>query len=302
MVESMATRPNNIDLLSPRLMAQLERLELVSRKVFRGRFKGERRSPRRGQSAEFADFRNYVPGDDLRFVDWNTYARLDRLFLKMFFAEEDLHFYTLIDASRSMDFGTPTKLHAAKQLAAALGFIGLIRSDRVRIETVGPSAQRPAPVFRGRQSTRRMVEYLSAIQAERASSLTAGVKDFCIRNSGKGVVVLISDLLDKEGYADALQYLLSRNLDVYVVHLLSADELDPDIRGDLQLVDSEDRDLAEITASALLLKRYQKNLKDFIDTADEFCTRRGIGYVLANNQTPIEALVSKYLRKRGLVR
>src|SRR3954447_21620848 len=128
-------------LLSPELMAQLERLELVSRKIFRGRLKGERRSKRKGQSVEFADFRNYVAGDDLRFIDWNTYARLDRLFLKMFFEEEDLHFYTLIDASMSMDFGTPSKLQYAKQLAAALGFIGLVRADRVKIETLGQSTR-----------------------------------------------------------------------------------------------------------------------------------------------------------------
>jgi uncharacterized protein (DUF58 family) len=110
-------------LLSPELLAQLERLELVTRKVFRGRMKGERRSRRRGQSVEFADFRNYVPGDDLRFIDWNLYARLEKLFLKLFLEEEDLHFYTLIDASASMDFGEPTKLHFAKQLAASLGFM-----------------------------------------------------------------------------------------------------------------------------------------------------------------------------------
>src|SRR3954465_4971244 len=110
------------ELLTPDLLAQLERPELGTRKSFRGRMKGERRSKRKGQSVEFADFRNYVAGDDLRFIDWNTYARLDRLFLKMFLEEEDLHFYALLDASQSMSFGTPTKLHYAKQLAAALGF------------------------------------------------------------------------------------------------------------------------------------------------------------------------------------
>src|SRR5882762_4040510 len=107
-------------LLSPQLLAQLEKLELVSRKIFRGRMKGERRSKRKGQSVEFADYRNYVAGDDLRFIDWNTYARLDKLFLKMFLEEEDLHFYALVDASPSMTFGEPSKLHYAKQLAAAL--------------------------------------------------------------------------------------------------------------------------------------------------------------------------------------
>src|SRR4029079_10354876 len=133
-------------LLSPQLLAQLEKLELVTRRIFRGRMKGERRSKRKGQSVEFADFRNDVPGDDLRFIDWNTYARLDRLFLKMFLEEEDLHFFTLIDSSQSMNFRTPTKLDYAKQLAAALGFVGLIRADRVKIETLGQSATQPGPV------------------------------------------------------------------------------------------------------------------------------------------------------------
>src|SRR4051812_36228267 len=123
----MSTTPINTStaLLSPELMPQLERLELVSRKIFRGRLKGERRSTRKGQSVEFADFRNYVPGDDLRFIDWNTYAPLDRLFLKLFFEEEDLHFYALLDASPSMAFGTPSKFDYARQLAAALAFVGL---------------------------------------------------------------------------------------------------------------------------------------------------------------------------------
>ena len=121
-------------LLSPALLAQLERMELVSRKIFRGRMKGERRSKRKGQSVEFADFRNYVAGDDLRFIDWNMYARLDKLFLKLFMEEEDLHFYTLIDVSPSMQFGSPTKFQYAKQLAGALGYIGLCRADRVKIE------------------------------------------------------------------------------------------------------------------------------------------------------------------------
>src|SRR6195256_4460482 len=115
----------NLPLLSPQLLAQLERLELVTRKIFRGRMKGGRRSKRKGQSVEFADFRSSVPGDDVRFIDWNTDARLDRLFLKVFLEEEDRNFNALIDTSRSMDFGTPTKLEYAKQLAAALGFIGL---------------------------------------------------------------------------------------------------------------------------------------------------------------------------------
>src|SRR4029434_2233849 len=152
-------------LLPPDLMAQLERLELVTRKVFRGRMKGERRSKRQGQSVELADFRMYVPGDDLRSLDWNLYARLDKLIIKLFLEEEDLHFFTLIDASLSMDYGQPTKLEYAKQLAAALGFVGLIRTDRVRIETLGQSVHHRGPVLRGRRGVWRMLDYLSAIQA-----------------------------------------------------------------------------------------------------------------------------------------
>jgi uncharacterized protein (DUF58 family) len=297
----MSTTARNDVLLGPEFLAQLERLELVSRKIFRGRMKGERRSTRKGQSVEFADFRNYVPGDDLRFIDWNTYARLDRLFLKIFFEEEDLHFYALIDASGSMSFGTPSKLRYAQQLAAALGFIGLIRGDRVRIETLG-QGNVPGPVFRGRQSVWRMQNHLLSIEPDQTATLSQGVKSFCIRNGGKGIVILISDLMDKTGYEAALKFLLSRQMDVYVIQVLSAEELDPDIKGDLKLVDCEDDDVAEISASAPLIKRYKKTLAAFVDGTREFCTRRGMNYLLANNQLPVEQLVSGYLRKRGLVR
>src|SRR6201981_2507835 len=121
-------------LLSPEFLARLEQLELVSRKIFMGRMKGERRGKRKGQSVEFADYRNYVIGDDLRFLDWNLFARLDKLFIRLFMEEEDLHFYVLIDNSMSMDFGNPTKLHYARQVAAALAFIGLVNMDRVVVE------------------------------------------------------------------------------------------------------------------------------------------------------------------------
>ncbi len=289
-------------MLSPELLAKLEKFELVSRKIFRGRMKGERRSPRKGQSVEFADFRNYVPGDDLRFVDWNTYARLERLFLKMFLEEEDLHFYALIDASGSMDFGEPTKLRYALQLAAALGFVGLIRGDRVKIETLGQPIGHPAPVFRGRKSLWRMLNHVEAIQGGEEVSLAEGVKNFCIRNSGRGIVVLISDLMDKSGYEVALRYLLSRDLDVYVIQVLSAAEIDPDVSGDLRLIDCEDADVAEVSITPALVARYKKTLAAFIEGARQFCTKRGMIYLLARNEVPVEELVGGYLRNRGLVR
>jgi uncharacterized protein (DUF58 family) len=283
-------------------MAQLERLELVTRKVFRGRMKGERRSKRKGQSVEFADFRAYVPGDDLRSIDWNLYARLDKLIVKLFLEEEDLHFYVLIDDSRSMEFGEPTKLDYAKQLAAALGFVGLVRTDRVRIETLSQSLREHGPVLRGRRSVWRMLEQLNEIEPGEAVSLAEGVKNFCLRNTGRGVVVLVSDLMDKSGYEAGLRYLMSQRMDVYVIHVLSQEELEPDVKGDLKLVDCEDADVAEITVSAPLLARYKSTLNAFILGAQEFCSRRGMNYLVANNQTPVKDLISNYLRRRGLVR
>jgi uncharacterized protein (DUF58 family) len=289
-------------LLSPQLLAQLEKLELVSRKIFRGRMKGERRSKRKGQSVEFADFRSYVPGDDLRFIDWNTYARLDRLFLKMFLEEEDLHFYALIDASSSMDFGTPTKLEYAKQLAAAMGFIGLVRGDRVRVETLGQPAHAPGPILRGRKSLWRMMDQLTDIAPGESVSLVQGVKNFCLRNSGKGILLLITDLMDKSGYEGALRYLVSQHMDVYVIQVLSAEEIDPEIKGDLKLLDCEDADVADITASAPLIARYKRTLAAFIEGARNFCNRRGMNYLMARTDLPVDQLVAGYLRKRGLVK
>ncbi len=294
--------PPDAPLLSPELLAQLTRLELVSRKIFRGRMKGERRSKRKGQSVEFADFRQYVAGDDLRTLDWNLYARLDKLIIKLFLEEEDLHFYTLIDASGSMDFGEPSKLQYAKQLAAALGFIGLARADRVRIETLGQSHRAHGPVLRGRRSVRRMLDYLNNIEPGETTSLADGVKNFCLRNSGRGVIVLITDLMDKNGYEAGLRYLVSQQMDVYVIHILSQEELEPDVKGDLKLVDCEDQDIAEISVSAPLLARYKLTLDAFTAGAQEFCNRRGMNYLLANNQTPVKELVANYLRRRGLVR
>jgi len=298
----MASTQPQSTLLGPQLLQQLERLELVSRKVFRGRLKGERRSRRKGQSVEFADFRNYVPGDDIRFIDWNLYARLDRLFLKLFLEEEDLHFYALIDVSDSMEFGTPTKSYFAKQLAASLGFIGLCRADRVKVEPLGASRQSPGPVLRGRRNLWRMLDYLDGVQPGTNVPLAEGIKDFCLRNSGQGILVLISDLMDKTGYESALRFLLTQQLDVYIIHVLSREELEPDVRGDLKLVDCEDEDIAEITVSRPLLNRYQQTLAAFVQGAREFCTRRGMTYMMTSNETPMEQMVTNYLRQRGLVR
>jgi uncharacterized protein (DUF58 family) len=313
-------------LLEPQFLARLEQLELVSRKIFLGRLKGERRSKRKGQSVEFADYRNYVVGDDLRFLDWNLYARLDRLFLRLFMEEEDLHFYILLDNSLSMDFGTPTKLHYAKQIAAALGFIGLVNLDRVVVEAFNAPPPQPSPTrgegesklpppwwgrvgvggtsppLRGRRSLWRLLDFLTKIEAAGPSDLAQSLRSFSIKSSGKGIVVVLSDFMDKGGYEEALRYLVARQMDVYVIQILSQEEIEPEIAGDLQLVDVEDGDLAEITVSASLLRRYQQNLVAYRAALHDFCTRRGVTCLFTSNQVPFDRLVLTYLRQRGLVR
>src|SRR5271170_5983583 len=228
-----------VPLLDPKFLAQLEQLELVSRKIFLGRMKGERRSKRKGQSVEFADYRNYVIGDDLRFLDWNLFARLDRLFIRLFMEEEDLHFYVLLDNSLSMDFGSPTKLHYAKQIAAALGFIGLVNLDRVVIEAFNNKLTQTLPAVRGRRSLWRLLDFLNKIEPAGPSDLREALRTFSIKCSGKGIVVVLSDFMDKGGYEQALRYLIARQMDIYAIQILSQEEIEPEIMGDLQLTDIE---------------------------------------------------------------
>lgn len=289
-------------LLDPQFLARLEQLELVSRKIFLGRMKGERRSKRKGQSVEFADYRNYVVGDDLRFLDWNLYARLDRLFIRLFMEEEDLHFYVVIDNSLSMDFGSPTKLHYAKQVAAALGFIGLVNLDRVVIEAFNDRLTQSLPAVRGRRSLWRLLDFLTKIEPAGPSDLRAALRTFSIKCSGKGIVILLSDFMDKSGYEDALRFLVARQMDIYAIQILSQEEIEPDVTGDLKLVDAEDDDAAEVTVSAALLKRYKQNLADFRRGLHDFCTRRGINCLFTSTQVPFDRLVLTYLRQRGLLR
>ncbi len=289
-------------LLEPGFLARLEQLELVSRKIFLGRMKGERRSKRKGQSVEFADYRNYVVGDDLRFLDWNLFARLDKLFLRLFLEEEDLHFYILLDNSLSMDFGSPTKLHYAKQLAAALGFVGLVNMDRVMIEAFNDRLTQTMPAARGRRSLWRLLDFLGKVEPAGPSDLARALRDFSIKCSGKGIVVVLSDFMDKKGYEEAIRFLIARQLDVYLIQILSQEEIDPEIVGDLKLVDVEDSDEAEITVNAPLLRRYKQNLEAYRAALHKFCTQRGVTCLFTSNQVPFDRLVLTYLRQRGLVR
>lgn len=298
----MASATTYSELLDPEFMNRLERLDIVSRKIFAGRMKGERRSKRKGQSVEFADYRNYVVGDDLRFLDWNIYGRLEKLFIKLFFEEEDLHVSILLDCSKSMDFGNPAKAIYAKRVAAALAYIGLVNYNRVTLcgysDRFGPEQAG----VRGRHLISKVLNCLVNLEPAGAGNMTAACRHFAIRHPQRGIVVVLSDFMDKGGYEEGLRYLLGRHYDLYAIQLLSPQEIKPDLAGDLRLRDVEDDDIAEVTISRALLNRYKQNLNAYCGQLQEYCTRRGITYLFTSTEVPFDQLVLTYLRKRGLLR
>jgi uncharacterized protein (DUF58 family) len=290
------------ELLSPDFMARLEQLEILSRRIFIGRMKGERRSKRRGESVEFADYRNYVVGDDLRFLDWNIYARLERLLLKLFLEEEDLNVSVLFDTSGSMDWGDPHKGLYVKRVAAALAYIGLVNYDRISLYGYSSRLVQEMAGVRGRRLIGQVVTFLRRSALGGTSDFGAVARHFALRHRGKGVVIILSDFLDKGGFQDGLRYLLSRDVDLYVIQVLAPDEIEPPLAGDLKLRDVEDDDTTEISISQPLLKAYQSGLQAYCAGLRDYCTRRGITYLFTSTRVPFDTLVISYLRQRGLLR
>src|SRR2546426_7030450 len=226
---------------SSEFLAQLERLALLSRRTFRGRVRGERRSPRRGHSVEFCDYRAYGVGDDLRYVDWNIYGRLDRLHVKLFVDEEDLCLHLLLDASASMDFGAPTKLEYGARLASALGFVGLVGMERVGVGVLRERVAEGWPPTRGRTQVVNLFEFLGRVEPAGGTSLNDGLGNYAMRAREPGLAVGVSDLMDPDGFETGVRALLERRFDVPLIHVLAPEEMDPELAGDLRLVDAEAR-------------------------------------------------------------
>lgn len=289
-------------LLSADFVRRLERLEIVSRRIFVGRIRGERPSRRRGESVEFADFRPYAVGDDLRFLDWNVYARLERLVVKLFQEQEDLNVALLPDVSRSMDWGDPHKGLYAKRVAAALAYVGLVRYDRVSVYPWADRVRDERVGLRGRRAVAEVIDLLERLPLEGRSDFTAVARHFAVRHRGRGVVVVISDFLDKGGFADGLRYLRARDADLYAIHVLSPQEIDPPLAGDLRLRDVEDGQVAEVSISRPLLDRYRRRLAEYCTALKDYCVRRGVTYVFAPTTVPFDTLVLTWLRQRGLLR
>lgn len=308
------TRPTTIDeLLDSRLVGRLSQLDLSSRKIFAGKLKGERRSKKRGESVEFADHRPYALGDDLRHIDWNIYGRLDRLFMKMFLEEEDLSLHIVIDASASGDTGEPNKFFYMQQVAMSMAYIGLVNLNRVAVTALGTRDTAVAPMgdqgiagtirdLRGRRRTQDIARFLCSLTPEGTTDFGRAAKRIAMTRRGKGIMLVLSDFFMKEGYETGLRLLSGRGYDVFALQILSPQEVEPEIAGDLRLVDIEDQDHAEVTISAPLLKKYKQNLAAYCEDLRTFCARREITALTIRTDTPVDTLILDYMRKRGLLR
>lgn len=292
------------DLLDPTFMRKLDRLDVLSRKILAGKLQGERRSKRKGRSVEFADYRPYTTGDDLRFVDWNLYARLDRLFLRLFVEEEDLSVSILIDTTASMDWGQPDKLWYAKRLAAALGYIGLVNHNRVHLYGFAGDLVDPMSNLRGQRLIPPMLHFVRSQPVRQAGNLDSALRRFTLTQRLKGVVILISDFLEKGDIAAALRYVAGDRYDVYAIQVLSPQEMDPGqaaMVGDLRLQDCEDEQMTQVSVTAALMKQYRANLQSFCGQVRQQCLRHGIAHTVTDTSVAFDKLVLGHLRARHLL-
>ncbi len=321
------------DLLSAAFTARLDRLDLASRKVFAGKMAGERRSKQRGRSVEFADYREYSPGDDIRFIDWHVYGRFDRLVVKLFFEEQDLGLHVAVDASASMLAGTTddpasiSKAAMAQRVAAALGYVGLANNNRVSMSVFGPAGAARLGETRGKRNIRRVADFLlehadparvaagAGGGAHLAGGFARAMRGLASTRRGRGVLVVISDFLFPEGYEDGLRWLAAgsgggASFDVFALQVLAPGEVDPGLEargrsgamlGDLRLIDVESGAGVETTVTAALLERYKERVKEYVEGLAAYCSARRIAYVRLMTDAQVETAVLETLRGRGLV-
>jgi len=301
-------------LLTPDLLRRLEQFQLLAARRAKSSAKGERRSKARGQSVEFADYRNYVAGDDFRYLDWNLYGRLDKLFLKLYEEERELPVRIFLDASESMTFGTPPKFDFARQVAAAIGYVALCGFDRVAVcafpdleaaaadrEAAAWSAEQAARgglrAVRGRKSAMQFFQNISTVTAHGPANLNEALRRGAIAARHAGLAVVLSDFLDPAGYEAGLNALVGRGFQVSAIQILAPEEFAPPAFGDLRLVDSETGALQEVTFGKFRLKAYQQTVRNFCQRLREYCQGRGINFFSVISNTSLEQLLLKQLRQ-----
>lgn len=300
-------------LLTPELLRQLEQFQLLAARRAKSSSRGERRSRARGQSVEFADYRPYVHGDDFRYLDWNLYGRLERLFLKLYEEERELPVRIFLDASESMTFGEPRKFDFARQVAAAIGYVALSGFDRVSVipfpgvdhdaepdqasRVMERAARGALRSVRGKKSALQFFQNLGALTAGGSANLNQALRRGALEARRAGLAVVISDFLDPEGYEAGLTALVGRGFQVDLVQILAPDELSPTTFGDLNLVDSETGAHQEVTFGRFRLKAYRQTVRNFVQRLREYCQARGINFFTASSNTDLQDLLLKQLRK-----
>lgn len=279
----------NLTLFDDEFLKKLEYLNVVSK-----RFTAERRVDRRrkrGGGLEFADHRSYVPGDDFRHLDWKAFLRLNRLILKLFEEKEDLPIYLFLDASGSMDYGEPSKLDYVRRVAAALCYIALGNLDRVNVVSFADRVTSELPPQRGRGRIFKIFRFLDAMSPAGATNARASFKAYCSQVRRRGLAVVVSDFMDPEGFESGLNVLRHLGHDVFLVHVVSREEIEPRFKGELQLVDAESQARCDITVTPSLLAAYSAEFTRHCESIEQYCTRYQLGYVRAATDVPFEELV-----------
>ena len=295
-------------MLTPQFLKQLDPFYIRTRHSFRGKFRGERRSLNRGTGMEFADYRVYELGDDLRYIDWNIYARLGRLFIKLHHTDADIPLTLLLDSSRSMEFGTPTKLTCAKQIAAALGYIALAHADSVAVYTCAEHLSVTLSPIAGKSQFLRLTNAITAIVAHGRTRLAACLNQLPMYQRHPGMVVILSDFLDPSNYTTRFKSLIGRGFSLTAIHLVSPEEIDPQthlenatIGNDWLVEDVETGETKAIAINAETLTQYQAQQQAFSDDLQRFCIDHSIGYVQLKSNTPIESFILQDLPRTGLI-
>jgi uncharacterized protein (DUF58 family) len=289
-------------LFDEEFLKKLEYLYIVSKKIFSGRSRAERRTKKTGSGVEFADHRDYVPGDDLRYLDWNIYGRLERLLLRLFEEEEDLHIYVLLDCSESMAFGDPVKLHYGMQVAAAIAYVGLANLDRVSLVAVSDQIVDRLTPARGKGRIFNVFEFLKTLRPRGKTDLEAALRTFVAQNKRRGIVVLVSDLYDPDGFEGGINTLRFARFETGVIQVFDRVEVEPALHGDLSLVDCETGETRQVTITNRVLARYAEVHQQYRDRIEQFCRDKQVAYFVANTETPFDELVLQVLRRGGLLR
>lgn len=301
-VSRRLARPVRTELFDDDFQKKLETLAIVSRRVFAGRLRAERRSKKRGSGIEFADHRLYTPGDDFRFIDWNVYERFGRLLVRLYEEEEDLGIYFLVDCSTSMAFGDGRKFDQARRLAAALAYVGLANLDRVTIVGINEDISVRMPTTRGKGRIFKVLAFLRDLAVGGTTDLRAGMKTFVAQHKRRGLAVLLSDLYDPEGFEHGINVLRYNKFEPYVVHIIDPRDGRPPLRGDVRIYDCETGEEREVTVTDKLLSRMADAHAEHRRQIERFCVKHQVAYFPAEVDVPFDELVLRVFRRGGFLR